>query len=104
MQGTIYTSGIGNVSGMDCVHIPLWITITDGRCRQLLWGVVTGFRRWRVPWEFQESPVVMQVMTSGACVTISMNTLPWSQISESGGSSSKSLSSVGMGSVRGQLL
>ena len=30
MQGTLYTSGIGNISGMDCVHIPLWITYMDG--------------------------------------------------------------------------
>ena len=44
MQGTFYTSGIGNVSGMDCVHVPLWITYVGDRCRQLLWGVMTGFR------------------------------------------------------------
>ena len=63
MQGTLYTGGIGNISGTDCAHIPLWITITDGRCRQLLWGVMTGFRCWQVLWEFWESLVVTRVMT-----------------------------------------
>ena len=63
MQGTLYTSGIGNISGMDCVHVPLWITYMDGRCQQLLWGVVTGFRHQQVLWEFRESPVVTWVMT-----------------------------------------
>ena len=65
MQGTLYTSGIGNISGTDCAHVPLWITITDGRCWRLLWGVMTGFRCQRVPWEFRESPVVTQVVTTG---------------------------------------
>ena len=57
MQGTLYTSGIGNMSGTDCAHIPLWITYMGDRCGQLLWGVVTGFRCWQVPWEFRESLV-----------------------------------------------
>ena len=63
MQGTLYTSGIGNISGTDCAHIPLWITYTDGRCRRLLWGVVTGLRHQQVLWEFWESLVVTWVVT-----------------------------------------
>ena len=63
MEGTLYTSGIGNMNGTDCVHIPLWITYVVDRCQWLLWGVVTGFRHRRVPWEFRESPVVMRIMT-----------------------------------------
>ena len=63
MQGTLYTSGIGNISGTDCAHVPLWITYMDGRCQQLLWGVMTGFRHWQVLWEFRESPVVTWVVT-----------------------------------------
>ena len=65
MQGTLYTGGIGNISGTDCAHIPLWITYMDGRCQQLLWGVMTGFRHWQVPWEFRELPVVTQCRCQG---------------------------------------
>ena len=50
MQGTLYTSEIGNMSGMDCAHVPLWITYVGDRCQQ-------------VPQEFQESPVVTWVVT-----------------------------------------
>ena len=40
MQGTFYTSGIGNVSGMDHAHVPLWITYVGDRCWQLSWGAM----------------------------------------------------------------
>ena len=63
MKGTLYTSGIGNISGMDCAHVPLWITYMGGRCWWLSWGVMIGFRRWQVPWEFWELLVVTWVMT-----------------------------------------
>ena len=63
MQGTIYSSGTGNVSGMDYVHVPLWITYVGDRCQQLSWGVMTGFWHQWVPWESWELPVVTQVMT-----------------------------------------
>ena len=83
MQGTLYTSGIGKISGTDCAHVPLWITYTDGRCRQLLWGVMTGFRRRRVPWEFRESLVVTQVVTEIVTIIWSMS----NRAPASGGSS-----------------
>ena len=85
MQGTIYTSGIGNVSGTDCAHVPLWITYMGDRCQWLLWGVVTGFRHRWVLWESWESPVVTRVMTGWPFVSpnkCKCNLLYWQSISD----------------------
>ena len=50
MQGTLYTSGIGNVSGMDCTHVPLQITYTEWQVSAVVMGFITGFRHQWVTW------------------------------------------------------